>query len=158
MNRGKLLAGALGDLSDHSSARTTGDFALNLANAEVGGRSKRFDLTDDALLGGWPAQMLSSDLGGPHAGGHAFADERGLQFGHGADDGEHRSTHWAVGVYLILDADEAHAEMVELFKRYQQVACAACKAVEFPDQHAVDLVVSDRRHQGVELRSALPTA
>ena len=102
MNRGKLLAGALGDLSDHSSARTTGDFALNLANAEVGGRSKRFDLTDDALLGGWPAQMLSSDLGGPHAGGHAFADERGLQFGHGADDGEHRSTHWAVGVYLIL--------------------------------------------------------
>jgi hypothetical protein len=42
--------------------------------------------------------------------------------------------HRAVGVYLILDADEAHPEMVELFKRYQQVACAARKAVEFPDQ------------------------
>jgi hypothetical protein len=36
-----------------------------LANAEVGGRGKRLDLTDDALLGARPAQMLSSDLGGP---------------------------------------------------------------------------------------------
>jgi hypothetical protein len=35
--------------------------------------------------------------------------------------------------------------LVELFKRYQQVACAAHKAVEFPNQHAVDLVVSARR-------------
>jgi hypothetical protein len=29
--------------------------------------------------------MLSPDLSGPHTGGHAFADERGLQFGHGAE-------------------------------------------------------------------------
>jgi len=59
---------------------------------------------------------------------------------------------------LILDADEAHPEVVELFKRYQQMACAARKAVEFPDQYAVELMASDRRHQGVELRAALPTA
>ena len=51
--------------------------------------------------------------------GYALTDERRLQFGHGADDGEHRSTHRAIGVYLILDADEAHPKMAELFKRYQ---------------------------------------
>jgi hypothetical protein len=59
---------------------------------------------------------------------------------------------------LILNADEAHPEMVELFKRCQQVACAAREAVEFPDQHAVDLVFSDRRHQGIQLWAALPAA
>ena len=107
-----MLAGALGDLSDQSTACSTSEFALNLANAEVRGRGKCLDLTDDALLGDGPAQVFSPGFGGPHAGGHAFADERGLQFGHGADDREHCSTHRAVGIHLILDADEAHAEMV----------------------------------------------
>ena len=74
-------AGTFGDFSDDTAARTAGDFALNLANAEVGGRGKRLDLTDDALLGGWPAQMLSPALGGPHAGGHTFAYGRERQFG-----------------------------------------------------------------------------
>ena len=81
-----------------------------------------------------------------------------FQFGHGADDSEHCSTHRAVGIYLILDADEAHAEMVEFFQRRQQMARAARKAIEFPDQHAVDLAVSGRRHQGAEVRATLPTA
>ena len=66
--------------------------------------------------------------------------------------------HGAVGIDLILDADEAHAEMVEFFERRQQMARAAREAVEFPDQHAVDLAVSGRRHQGAELGAALPTA
>ena len=81
-----------------------------------------------------------------------------FQFGHGADDGEHRPAHGAVGVDLILDADEAHAEMVELLQRRQQMARAAREAIEFPDQHAVDLAVSGGRHQGIELRPALPPA
>ena len=81
-----------------------------------------------------------------------------FEFSHSTDDGEHRPAHRAVGVDLILDADEAHPEMVELFKRYQQVACAASKTIEFPHQHAVDLVVSDRGHQGIQLRAALPAA
>src|SRR5271163_2609758 len=67
-------------------------------------------------------------------------------------------THRAVGIHLILDADEAHAEMVEFFQRRQQMARAARKAIEFPDQHAVDLAVSGRRHQGAEVRATLPTA
>src|SRR3954470_12216217 len=86
----------------------------------------------------------------------AFADERGLQFGHRADDSEHCSAHRAVGIYLILDADEAHAEMVEFFQRRQQMARAARKAIEFPDQHAVDLAVSCNCHQCIKLRAALP--
>ena len=65
--------------------------------------------------------MFSSRLSGSHAGGHSLADERGLQFGHCADDGEHRSTHGAVGVDLILYADEAHSEMIELFQRYPRL-------------------------------------
>jgi hypothetical protein len=78
--------------------------------------------------------------------------------GRPANDGEHCSAHWALGVYLILDADEAHREVVELFKRCQQVGRAPRKAVEFPHQHAVYFAASDRGHQGVQLRAALPAA
>ena len=78
--------------------------------------------------------------------------------GHRADDGEHRPAHRAIGVDLILDADKAHPEVVELLERRQQMARAASKAIEFPDQHAVDLVVPGSRHQGIELGAALPTA
>ncbi len=88
----------------------------------------------------------------------SFADERGLQVGHRADDGEHSPPHGAVGVNLILHADEAHSEMVELFQRRQQMACATGEAVELPYKDAVDLAVSCRRHQGVELRAPLPAA
>src|SRR3954468_17575499 len=68
--------------------------------------------------------MFAGGFGRAHAGGHALADERGLQFGHRADDGEHRPAHRAIGVDLILDADKSHAEVVELLKRRQQVARA----------------------------------
>ena len=44
--------------------------------------------------------------------------------------------------------------MVKFFECSQQVARAARKAVEFPDQFAVDLMISDRRHQGVEFEVA----
>ena len=63
-----------------------------------------------------------------------------------------------VGVHLILNADEADAEMVEFFQGREQMARASREAIEFPDQHAVDLAVSGRRHQAVELGAALPTA
>jgi hypothetical protein len=62
------------------------------------------------------------------------------------------------GIDLILNADKAHAEMVELFQRGQQVACAAREAIKFPDEHAFNLVFSRRCHQGVELRASLPPA
>jgi hypothetical protein len=82
---------------------------LNLADAEVGGRGERLDLGHDALRHGGTAQVLASRLGGSHTGGHALADQRGFQLGHGADDGEHRPAHGGVGVHLILDADKADA-------------------------------------------------
>src|SRR3954469_2860238 len=69
--------------------------------------------------------MLAAGFGRAHAGGHALADERGLQLGHRADDGEHRPAHRAFGVDLILDADKAHAEVVERLECRQQVARAA---------------------------------
>ena len=103
-------------------------------------------------------QMLTARLSSPHAGGDALADERGLQLGHRADDGEHRPPHRTVGVDLILNADEADAEMVEFFQGHQQMARASREAIEFPDQHAVDLAVSGGRHQAVELGAALLAA
>jgi hypothetical protein len=48
--------------------------------------------------------------------------------------------------------------MVEFFQRRQQMARAAREAIEFPDQHAVDLAVSGSRHQSIELGAALPAA
>ena len=151
-------AGALGDLADDASAGPAADLLLDLPDAEVGGRGERLDLADHARWRGGPAEMPAARLGGPHPGGHALADQRQLQLGHGADDGEHRPAHRAAGVDLILDADEAHPEVVELLERRQQVARAAGEAVELPDQHAVDLAVPGGRHQRVELGPALPAA
>jgi hypothetical protein len=74
---------------------------------------------------------------------------------HGGDDGEHRSTHWAVCVDLIPQADEAHPEMIEFFERHQQLAHAACEAIKFPNQNAINLAVSGRRHQGTDRGAAL---
>ncbi len=99
--------------------------------------------------------MPPARFGRPHPGGDALADQGRLEFGHGADDGEHGPAHRAVGIDLILHADEADAEMVELLERGEQMARAAGEAVELPDQHAVDLAVAGGGHQRVELRPTL---
>ena len=54
--------------------------------------------------------------------------------------------HGTIGVDLILHADEPNTEMVELFECHEQMARAAGEAVEFPDQHAVDLAVPGGCH------------
>src|SRR5215207_2569446 len=77
--------------------------------------------------------MLAAGFGRAHAGGHALADERGLPFGHRADDGEHRPAHRALGVDLILDADKAHAEVVEILERGHAIEL-------WRDPHLVHLV------------------
>jgi len=59
--------------------------------------------------------VFTACLSGSHPRGDALADERGFQFGHGTDDGEHGPAHRAVGIDLMIDADETHAEVVELF-------------------------------------------
>ena len=51
---------------------------------------------------------------------------------------------------MILDTDEAHPEVVELFECYQQVARAARKAIEFPDQHAEDEAPAKLLHHVVD--------
>lgn len=45
-----------------------------------------------------------------------LTDERCLQFGYGADDGEYGPAHRATGVHLILTADEAHPEVVQFLQ------------------------------------------
>src|SRR5271166_5573252 len=70
------VAGAPGDFADDPPARSAGDLTLNLADAEVGGRSEHLDLGDDALRCCRPAKMLAPRLGGSHAGGHTLAYER----------------------------------------------------------------------------------
>src|SRR3954462_11825786 len=59
---------------------------------------------------------------------------------------------------IVTVPHKAHAEVVERLERRQQVARAASKAIECPDQHAVDLVVPGGCHQGLELGAALPAA
>jgi hypothetical protein len=97
----------------------------NLANAESGRGGKGFDLADDAPRDRRTSGMPFARLGRPHTGSYPLADQRGLRFGHGADDGEHGPAHGTVGVDLILDADEANAGMIELLRRCQQVLGAA---------------------------------
>jgi hypothetical protein len=76
--------------------------------------------------------MFATRFRGPHSGGDTLADQRRFQFGHGADDGEHRPAHGTFGIDLILYAYEAHAQMVEFLERSQQVARASCEAVPLP--------------------------
>jgi hypothetical protein len=102
--------------------------------------------------------MFSARIRRSYAGGHALADQRGLQFCHGADDGEHRPPHWAVRVDLILDADEADTKMVEFFQGHQQMPGAAGEAIELPDQDAVNFAVSCGCHEGIKFGSPLPPA
>jgi hypothetical protein len=73
-------------------------------------------------------------------------------------NGEHGAPHRAVRVDLILDADEANAEMVELLQCRQQVTRTAGKAIELPDQDTIDLAVPDRGNQRVQLRSAFSSS
>src|SRR3954463_11865870 len=89
LSQGRWLAGAcaLGNLADDPPARPTGDFALNLPNAEVGRRGQCLDLPDNPLWDSWTSQVLSSRLGGPHARGTRFVDEGVFRFGQGANKG-----------------------------------------------------------------------
>jgi len=77
---------------------------------------------------------------------------------HGANDGEHRTAHRAVGIDLVLDADEPDPKVVEFLQGRQQVARTAGEAVEFPDQHAVNVAAPGSHHQGVELGPTLAAA
>ncbi|MBP2443965.1 hypothetical protein JOH51_001457 [Rhizobium leguminosarum] len=56
---------------------------------------------------------------------------------------------------LVLQADEAHAEMVEFFERRQEMAGRAGEAVELPDQDTIEFAVAGAGHQGVVLGGAL---
>jgi len=111
---------AFGDLADDASASSAGNLLLDRPDAEVGGGRERLDLVDDALWRAGPTKMPAARPSRPHAGGNALADERGLQFGHGADDGERRPAHRTVSVNLVLHADEAHPKVVELLQCYEQ--------------------------------------
>lgn len=56
-----------------------------------------------------------------------------------------------------MNADEAYAEVVELFKGREQMARALGEAIELPDQNTVDLPATCGGHQSVELRAAFAT-
>jgi hypothetical protein len=64
------------DLPDDPAAGSTGYFALNMPDAGLSGHCKYLDFTEDALWDFWMTEMLSSRLGGSHAGGHSLVDER----------------------------------------------------------------------------------
>ena len=74
-----------------------------------------------------------------------------FKLGHGADDGEHCAPHRAIGVDLILDTDKPDTEMVEFLQSRQQVARAAGKAIELPDQHTIDFPVPSSDHERAQL-------
>jgi hypothetical protein len=124
-------AGTFRDFADDPAAGSTSDLCLDLSDAEVSGCRQCLDLVDDALLYCWTPEMLSARFGSSHSRGYALANERRLQLGHGADDGEHRAAHRAVGVDLILDADKAHAEMVKFFQRRSRCRVLRAKRSNF---------------------------
>ncbi len=107
---------------------------------------------------GRPAHMLATGPGGRHTRTDTLADQGSFQFRHRPDDGEHGPPHGALGIDLVLHADEAHAQMVEFLERGQEVTHGPGEPVKLPDKDTLDLAVAGACHQGVELGTAhLPT-
>src|ERR1700730_18222953 len=84
------------------------------------------------LWGRWSSEVFATRFRGPHSGGDALADQRRFQFGHGADDGEHRPAHGTFGIDLILYAYSLLPQMLEFLERSQHGARASREAVPLP--------------------------
>jgi hypothetical protein len=58
------------------------------------------------LWGRWSSEVFATRFRGPHSGGDTLADQRRFQFGHGADDGEHRPAHGTFGIDLVIKSGD----------------------------------------------------
>jgi hypothetical protein len=59
-----------------------------------------------------------------------------------------------LGIHLILHANEANPEVVELLQRFQEMGNTTRKPVELPHKNTVKLMMACRSHQRLELGSA----
>ena len=143
-----------GDVPDPSASDLLIDRRVNGADAEWGRGGEVFDLFDHSGRDRRAADPLAAGPCGVHAGADAFADQCGFRFGHRPDDREHGASHGAVGVDLVLHADEAHAEMVEFLEGDEEVTHGPGEPVKLPDQDAIELAVARPGHQGLELGAA----
>jgi len=76
----------------------------------------------------------------------AFPNKVALQLSHCLDNREQCLTQRAASVDVLLIADELDAERPELLQRQQQMARAASKPVEAPDDDGVELPLTRVRH------------
>ena len=94
------------------------------------------------LINPGPHYVLAPGLCSVHAGFDPFANQVTLQLGHGSDDRKHDLAHRAVGVDLVLDADNADARLIEILEHSHQMGHAPGEAVELPDERHIELVIA----------------
>src|SRR5262245_29247944 len=108
------MAHPLHDLTDDRPTDAPAQGLLNLPNTHGRGAGEGFHTGDDVGRRARTAEPLAPDLRRGPARFDALRNQRGLQLRHRPNDSEHRFAHRTLRVDLVLEADKADAQMVEL--------------------------------------------
>src|SRR5437660_8989749 len=108
------MAHPLHDLADDRPTDTTAQGVMNLPNTHGCGAGEGFHTGYNVGRRARTSEPLATDLRRGHAYFDALRNQRGLQLPHRPNDREHRFAHGALRVDLVLEADKANPQMVEL--------------------------------------------
>src|SRR5882724_2058814 len=107
----------LHNLAYHGPTDTAVQCLMNLTNTHGRGAGESFNTGNDVGRSARAPKPLATDLRGGHAGFDALCNECGLQLGHRPNNRTHRFPHGALRIDLVLEADKADPQMVELVPR-----------------------------------------
>jgi len=110
------MAHTLHNLAYHGPTDTAAQCLMNLTNTHGCCAGEGFNMGNDVGRGARAPKPLATALRGGHAGFDALRNQRGLQLGHRPNDRKHRFAHRALRIDLVLEADKADTQMVELFQ------------------------------------------
>src|SRR5579859_7394368 len=101
-----------------------------------------------------PAEFLPAGFGRPQSSEHTLADQLALEFGERGEDMKHQLPGGTRGVDLLGEGNELDAEVPAEFEEFDHVLQGAENAVEFPDEHGVELVALEGFGEGGQARPA----
>src|SRR5262245_23430839 len=100
--------------ADDRPTDTTAQCLMNLPNTHSRSAGEGFHTGYDMGRRARTSEPLATDLRRGHASFDTLRNQRGLQLGHRSNDCEHRFPHGALCIDLVLEANKANLQMVEL--------------------------------------------
>jgi hypothetical protein len=110
------MAHTLHNFAYHGPTDTTAQCLMNLTSTHARCASEGFNPGHDLGRSARAPQLLATGLRGGHAGFDALGNQRGLQLGHRPKNRKQRFPHAALCIDLVLEADKADTQMVELLQ------------------------------------------